>query len=192
MRQPARGAGAMTETSWAALRDLLVDRYDELRNRLARRLRSADLASDTLQETWLRLARAGSAGTLRSPEAYLFRMALNVAADERDSQQRRLNYSEIEPLMRLDEDELDPERLTEGRSDISALAQALDELPPRRRAIFIMARVDELPHRVIAERTALSVRMVDRELRKALEHCSQRLDRKVVRIFGPRQSEKSS
>jgi RNA polymerase sigma-70 factor (ECF subfamily) len=182
----------MTETSWAALRDLLVDRYDELRNRLARRLRSADLASDTLQETWLRLARAGSAGTLRSPEAYLFRMALNVAADERDSQQRRLNYSEIEPLMRLDEDELDPERLTEGRSDISALAQALDELPPRRRAIFIMARVDELPHRVIAERTALSVRMVDRELRKALEHCSQRLDRKVVRIFGPRQSEKSS
>jgi len=182
----------MTETSWAALRDLLVDRYDELRNRLARRLRSADLASDTLQETWLRLARAGSAGPLRSPEAYLFRMALNVAADERDSQKRRLSYSEIEPLMKLDEDELDPERLTEGRSDISALAQALDELPPRRRAIFIMARVDELPHRVIAERTALSVRMVDRELRKALEHCSQRLDRKVVRAFGPRQSEKSS
>lgn len=182
----------MTETSWAALRDLLVDRYDELRNRLAKRLRSADLANDTLQETWLRLARGGNAGPLRSPEAYLFRMALNVAADERDSQKRRLSYSEIDPLMKLDEDELDPERFAEARSDVSALAQALDELPPRRRAIFIMARVDELPHRVIAERTGLSVRMVDRELRKALEYCGERLDRKVIRVFGPRQSEKSS
>lgn len=182
----------MTETSWATLRDLLVDRYDDLRNRLARRLRSPDLASDSLQETWLRLNRMGSAGSLRSPEAYLFRMALNVAADARDSQKRRLTYSEVEPLMALDEDELDPERFAEARSDVNALAQALDELPPRRRAIFIMARVDELPHRVIAERTGLSVRMVDRELRKALDYCGERLDRNVVRVFGPRHSERES
>jgi RNA polymerase sigma-70 factor (ECF subfamily) len=182
----------MTETSWVALRDLLVDRYDELRDRLARRLRSADLASDILQETWLRLARGGSAGVLRSPEAYLFRMALNVAANERDSQKRRLDYSEVDPLMKLDKDEIDPERVAAARSEISALAQALDELPPRRRAIFIMARVDELPHREIGERTGLSVRMVDRELRKALEHCGQRLDRKVVRVFGPKQSDQPS
>jgi RNA polymerase sigma-70 factor (ECF subfamily) len=182
----------MTEISWGALRELLVDRYDVLKGRLARRLRSADLASDILQETWLRLARVGSAGSLRSPEAYLFRMALNVAADERESQKRRLAYSEVDRLMRLDDDELDPERVAAARSEIGALAQALDELPPRRRAIFIMARVGELPHRVIGERTGLSVRMVDRELRKALEHCGQRLDRKVVRTFGPRQSEEQS
>lgn len=179
----------MSETSWAALRDLLVDRYDELRTRLAKRLRSTDLANETLQETWVRLARAGSAGTLRSPEAYLFRVALNVAADARDSQERRLNYSEVEPLMALNEDELDPERFAEAKSEISALAQALDELPPRRREIFIMARIDELPHRVIAERTGLSARMVDRELRKALDHCGGRLDRRVVRMFGPRQAD---
>lgn len=178
----------MTETSWAALRELLVDRYDELRTRLAKRLRSTDLANETLQETWVRLARAGSAGTLRSPEAYLFRVALNVAADARDSHDRRLSYSEVEPLMALSEDELDPERFAEARSEIDALAQALDELPPRRRAIFIMARVDELPHRVIAERTGLSVRMVDRELRKALDHCGERLDRKAFTAFGSRQS----
>jgi RNA polymerase sigma factor (sigma-70 family) len=179
----------MTETSWRALRDLLVDRYEELRGRLARRLRSADLASDILQETWLRLARSGSAGVLRSPEAYLFRMALNVAANHRDSQRRRLAYSEVEPLLNLEEDEIDPERVAAARSEINALAQALEELTPRQRAIFIMARIDELPHRVIGERTGLSVRMVDRELRKALEHCGQRLDRKVIRVFGPKQLE---
>lgn len=178
----------MTETSWAALRDLLVDRYDELKTRLAKRLRSTDLASETLQETWVRLARTGDVGAVRSPEAYLFRVALNVAADARNSQQRRLSYSEVEPLLALDEDGLDPERFAEGRSEVGALADALDELPSRRRAIFIMARLDELPHRIIAERTGLSVRMVDRELRKALDHCSERLGRKVVRTFGPRQS----
>ncbi|MBB5048279.1 RNA polymerase sigma-70 factor (ECF subfamily) [Rhodopseudomonas rhenobacensis] len=152
-------------------------------------MRSADLANDILQETWLRLARGGSAGVLRSPEAYLFRMALNVAANERESQKRRLAYSEVDPLMKFEDDELDPERFAAARSEIGALAQALDELPPRRRAIFMMARIDGLPHREIGERTGLSVRMVDRELRKALAHCGQRLDRKVVRIFGPRELE---
>jgi len=182
----------VTETTWAALRDLLVDRYDKFQLRLAKRLRSTDLANETLQETWLRLARNGNAGTLRSPEAYLFRVALNVAADARDSQERRLNYSEIEPLLVLDEDELDPERFAEARSEISALADAVDELSPRRRAIFIMARVDDLPHRVIAERTGLSIRMVDRELRKALDHCGERLGRKVVTPFGPRRTGEAS
>lgn len=167
----------MTDTSWAALRDLLVDRYDEFRTRLAKRLRSTDLANESLQETWLKLARVGNVGVLRSPEAYVFRMALNAAADARETQQRRLNYSEAEAVMALDEDELDPERFAGARSEISALAEALDELPPRRRAIFIMARVEELPHSVIAQKTSLSVRMVDRELRKALDHCGERLDR---------------
>lgn len=183
---------AMSETSWAALRNLLVDRYDELRNRLAHRLGSADLASETLQETWLRLKRTGNAGALRSPEAYLYRVALNVAANRRDEEKRRLTYSEVESLMRLEDDELDPERFTEARSEIAALAQVLNEMSSRRRSIFIMARVEELPHRLIAQRVGISVRMVDRELRSALEYCSEKLDRKVIRVFGPRPSEPPS
>ncbi len=182
----------MSETSWAALRDLLTTRYDKLRNRLARRLGSADLASETLQETWLRLNRDGTVGSLHNPEAYVLRVALNIAADRRDVEQQRLTFSEVEMLLQLSEDELDAERIIAATSEIEALARVLNELSARRRSIFILARVEEMPHRLIAERFGISSRMVERELRAALEHCGQRLDRKVVRTFGPRPSKPSS
>ena len=56
----------------------------------------------------------------------------------------------------------------------------------RRRAIFILARVEEVPHSVIAQRFQISSRMVEKELSRALEHCAEYLGRNVVRRFGPR------
>jgi RNA polymerase sigma factor (sigma-70 family) len=174
----------MTEATWAALRALFVDRYSEFKHRLARRLGSADLAAETLQETWLRLERPGNPGVVERPDAYLFRIALNVAADRRDADHRRLALSEIEVLRHLDDDELDPERIAESRSEITALARALDELPPRCRAIFVAARLDGTPHKDIAARYGISTRMVERELKRALEHCSERLGRNLPGRFG--------
>jgi RNA polymerase sigma-70 factor (ECF subfamily) len=175
----------MTEATWASLRALLVDRYGEFKHKLARRLGSADLAAETLQETWLRLERPGDPGVLDRPDAYLFRIALNVAADRRDADRRRLALSEVEVLRHLDDDELDPERIAQSRSEIDGLSRALDELTPRCRAIFIAARLDEIPHKLIAERHGISTRMVERELKLALDHCAERLGRISPRRFGP-------
>ncbi|MGO8654097.1 RNA polymerase sigma factor, partial [Rhizobium ruizarguesonis] len=83
-----------------------------------------------------------------------------------------LALSEVEMLRHLDDDELDPERFAESRSDIAALTEALNELQPRCRAIFVAARLDEIPHKIIAAKYGISTRMVERELKRALEHCS--------------------
>lgn len=181
----------MSEASWSGLRMLLVDRYDDFKHRLARRLGSVDLAAETLQETWLRLGRPGDPGILKSPDAYLFRIALNVAADRRDADRRRLTLSEIEALRHQDDDELDPARIAESRAEIVALTKALNELPPRCRAIFIATRLDETPHKVLAQRYGISIRMVERDLKRALEHCSTRLERISPRQFGSGSSEPS-
>ena len=42
-------------TSLSVLRDFMLQRYDDLKARLTRRLGCPDLASDALQDTWLRL-----------------------------------------------------------------------------------------------------------------------------------------
>jgi RNA polymerase sigma factor (sigma-70 family) len=182
----------MTETSWAALRARLVSRYAEFKARLARRLGSTELAAEALQETWLRLHRSGQPAALERPDAYLFRIALNIAANHRDAARRRLALSEIEVLRHADDGELDPERIIASRSDIAALADALDELPARCRAIFFAARLDGLPHKVIAERHSISTRMVEREIKRALEHCGERLGRNLPARFGLSPPEQSS
>jgi RNA polymerase sigma factor (sigma-70 family) len=182
----------VSDITWAMLRDLLVDRYDELRRRLARRLGSAELATETLHEAWLRLARAGSPGTVRSPESYLFRVALNVAFDRRQAEARKLSASDIETLRHLDDNELDPQRIAEARSEIRALRQALDELPSRCRAVFIAARVEGVPQGDIARQFGISTRMVERELQRAFEYFEVRLEKRAIRRVGLRPSEPSS
>ena len=182
----------MTETSWVTLRTLLVERYGEFKARLARRLGSTDLAIEVLQETWLRLERPGAPIALQRPDAYLFRIALNIAANRRDADRRRLALSEVEALRHIDDDEIDPERIAASRSEIATLIRALDELPSRCRAIFLAARLEGLPHKVIALRHGISTRMVERELKRALEHCSARLGRNEPSGFGSPLPERST
>ena len=182
----------MSDVTWAMLRDLLVDRYDELKQRLARRLGSTELATETLHETWLRLARTGSPGVVHSPQSYVFRVALNVAFDRRHAEGRELSASDIEALRHLDEDELNPLRIAEARSEIMALKEALDELPARCRSVFVAARVEGVPQAEIAKRHGISTRMVERELKRAFDHFEVRLEKKAVKRVGSRTPEPSS
>jgi RNA polymerase sigma-70 factor (ECF subfamily) len=169
-----------------SLLGLFLERQQELRRRLRRRLGSDDLVNDVLQETYLRVERLGDASAVsHNPAGYLFRMALNVAADQRQAESRYLTGEEVEELLHLGDDALDPARVTHARIEVAALESALKELTERQRAILIAARVDDLPQQEIADRFRISVRMVGKELKKALEHCGERLDRRVVQRFGP-------
>jgi RNA polymerase sigma factor (sigma-70 family) len=167
-----RAGGIMAESGQALLLRLFMSNYGALKGRLARRLGSADMADDVLQEAYLRVGRLGPVGVVERPRSYLLRIALNIAADLRRSEKRRLARSEIELLLRLEQDELDPERMAEGRSSA------------RKRAIFVAARVDGLTHAAIASRFGISTRLVERELKQALDHCRDRLEINRTQTFG--------
>jgi RNA polymerase sigma factor (sigma-70 family) len=170
----------MTETSAVQIRAIFEAKYQQFRERLRRRLGSDALATEVLHETWLRLDRIGDASGIQKPESYLFRMALNEAADRRAADNRQLSAAEVEALRHMMDQTLDPERIADARREMDALAAALNELTPRRKAIFLLARVDE-----IAARFGISSRMVEKELVQALQHCAGKLGRKIVRRFGP-------
>lgn len=175
----------MNTTSLSLVR-LFMERRHELRRRLKYRLGSDELANDALQETYLRIERMGdTSGISRNPIGYLFRMAVNAAADQRQAESRYLTGNEVEELLDTGADSLDPARVMHAKYEIEALSEALEELTPRQRAILIAARVDDTPLQEIADRHGISVRMVGKEMKKALEHCAGRLDRKVIRRFGP-------
>ncbi|GGF47719.1 ECF sigma factor VreI [Aliidongia dinghuensis] len=166
----------MAETSQATLRQLFLVGYEDLKRLLTRRLGSSDLAGEALQETYLRLERA-SIGPVRSPRAYLYRTALNIATNRRLAENRHLSVSEVETLLNVADDAPDPAQVAEARSEIEALKRAVAELPARRREIFLAAWREELPHQQIAEHHGVTVRTVQIELKHALEHCAQRLGR---------------
>jgi len=167
------------------LRATLLERYDELTMRLAQALGSRDSAENALQDTYLRLMREDLAelGEIHNPRNYLFRMALNIASSNRRNEPRWLSYAESEAFLDTLDDQPDPERVAVGRSELAFVQKALDELPPRRRAIFEAAWIDERPQKDIAARHDLSVRMVQIELKQAMEHVADRLARSNILDF---------
>lgn len=159
--------------------------YAALRKRLRYRLGSDDLANDVLHETWLRIEHMDENTSIFNPTAYLYRTALNVASDRYQQAPRLLLVGEIDELLQLEDDLQDPVRITAARNELDELRVALRALPYRQREILIASRLEEQPHREIALRFRISTRMVEKELKEALEFCGRRLARKVVQRFGP-------
>ena len=173
-------------SSDASLLGLFLANYEDFRRRLRRRLRSDDLADDVMQETYLRVEKlAMPDGHATHPTSYLFRMALNMAADHHRAQGRLLTGEEVDELLHAVDDVIEPSAVLAAQQDIAALSLALDALTRRQRDILVAARVDELPQADIAARHGISVRMVGKELKKALETCATKVGRKSVQRFGP-------
>jgi RNA polymerase sigma-70 factor (ECF subfamily) len=182
---PLWGSEAMADIHRVALLNLLVARYAELKRRLTRRLGSAELAAEALQDTFLRV-KCAEVGDVRSLHAYLFRVAVNVAADRRNVESRSLSVSETDALLNFVDEAPGPARVVEARSDFEALKRAIAELPARRREILVAACMEEIPYRTIAKRLGISVRTVQVEIKQALQHCALRLDRNAVGRVSPR------
>ena len=123
----------MKDTGQGSMVQLFLTSYEDFRVRLRRRLGSEDLANDVLHETYLRVDRMETPPNVLRPNAYLYRMALNIAADRRQADARLLTGEEVEELLQIGDEALDPARVVGGQKEIQSLLSALYELPARRR-----------------------------------------------------------
>jgi RNA polymerase sigma factor (sigma-70 family) len=157
------------------LKKLFVSRYTHLRRQLEYHIGSRDNATDALHETWLRLDSMPDV-SVAVDDAYLLRMATNIAIDHNRREQRYLSGEEVgELLLQVKDEYADPERIVAARLRIEALKVVLDGLTPRRRAILLAARVEGELNREIAERLGISLRLVELELSTALKHCYNKM-----------------
>jgi RNA polymerase sigma-70 factor (ECF subfamily) len=152
----------MSDVGRAALRELLVGSYSELKARLTRRLGSAGLASDVLQDTWLRLERASPMGPVRFPKSYLLRIAYNIALKRRWAALETVTLDDARSGLNLVDDAPDSAAIVESRADIVMLKEAVAELTPRQQDILFASRLDNVPLAELAVRHGISQRWVER------------------------------
>jgi RNA polymerase sigma factor (sigma-70 family) len=169
----------VSDSVLTALRDVIVHRYDELKRRLTWQLGSADLAGEALHDTWLRLENSDShASPVKSPVAYLLRMASNAAVDRMRSERRHLSGEELDSLVgELVDPAPGPAQIAMARADLEKLAGIIDTLPVRRRAILVAVRMQGTPQQEVADQLGISERMVSRELKAAHDYCTARMGR---------------
>ncbi len=121
----------------------------------------------------------------------LLRSALNLAISRERQETRRIKRFEVQPMLEIVDAAPGRSGRSRSREQIVRLEQALEELTPRRRTILLASRLEGIPLREIADRLGVSQRLVELELKAALEHCAKRFGKKLTRRFGPAPRETS-
>lgn len=168
----------MRDDTPPVLSDYLAKHYAVLKARAARLLGSGDLADDALQDTWLRVnSREAEEGPVRSPAAYLLRVAVNIAVDIVRRQARSLPLEDVGELMELVDAAPGPERVTEARMRIESLGKWMQHLPERQRLAVLLVHWEGLEQKEVARRLGVSLRTVESDLKRAHEYLLARKDR---------------
>ena len=153
----------------ADLRAWMVEYGPALRRYFLRRAQSAD-SDDLVQEVFLSLQARGEGARIDNVEGYLFRTAANVLGMRRRKAGWRWGSQEDLDEVQDFVDELSPERILIGKQALQLVVRALAEMPPRTAQAFFLYRFGQLSQEQVARRMGVSVKAVEKFLRKGLRH----------------------
>lgn len=157
----------------------LVDAHLHFIWRVLRRLGlSAADADDATQQVFIVAAEKGGGVDQKAERAFLYAIAVRIAANARRQRQRRREVSaelvEAEPLSRED-----PER----RLEISRATELLDELlarlPPEQARVLVLAEIEQMTVPAIAELEAIPTGTAASRLRLARQAFRESLESAV-------------
>lgn len=135
------------------------------------RLGSAADAEDVLQDLWLKLETLPDQQELLNPEAYLFRVASNLAADRRLSMARAVARDGLWLSAQPDSTEFpDAEAVLLARERLGQVEAALAAMPERMSTALRMFRIERRPQKEIAQVLGITVSGVEKLLKRAYRH----------------------
>lgn len=132
---------------------------------------------DVSQEAYLRAFDAERAGAdVRSPKAFLFRIAKNVALNELARKSRLLtDYIEDSTAQDVIDKGSSIEEQAIGNEKLAMFCRAVASLPVQCRRTFLMRKVYGLSHKEISEQLGISISTVEKHVASGLLRCSTEL-----------------
>jgi RNA polymerase sigma-70 factor (ECF subfamily) len=151
-----------------------VKHEQPLKRLLGRYLTRPQDIEDMAQECFLRAFAAELRGEVRSPKAFLFRVARNTALHEVERKAHSATSS-LEEHGGADA-LIDGASLEDGidaRRRLYEFSRALATMPPRCREVFVLRKLHGLKVREIAWRLNISVSGVEKHLAAGVLHCDR-------------------
>ncbi len=147
----------------------------ELRHYLRRRVGDPHLASDLVQDTFLRAVEHPEV-RIQDLRAYLYAIARNLLLNHlKQEARRRTDCVPHEWLGHIAADIPTPEDAADSRIQLERLQLMVAELPVRTQQIFVLNRVDGLTHAGVARTLRISESSVQKHLAVAIQHITHRL-----------------
>lgn len=161
-----------------SLNQVFLETQCALRRYVRRLVSSREVAEDVVQEAFLRTCE--HEGKVRTPRAFLFTIARNLAADVR--RQRRLRKTDTLgdfDLSSVGSGEPSPEGRLLADEESRLLKDAIGRLSPQCRVVFTLKVFHDRSYKEIAEQLGLSPRTVENHMARAVRDTYEYLRRRL-------------
>jgi len=149
--------------------------YDELQHFIYFKTGDTEIAEDIVQDTFVKVWEIRSTVRIETARALLYTIAKNLFANKYKRQKLKLKLQQTIVEDRTFET---PEFEMEVKEFDRKLQQVLAELNEKSRIVFLMNRIDEMTYNEIAKNLNISVKAVEKRMKKALEFVRKQIEQK--------------
>lgn len=142
-----------------------------------------NLADDVVQDVYISIWKSKDSLSINtSIEAYLIKSTVNKAISYLEKNKKKFKVEltekhEFSKTMHFEPDNFDFELFQQ------LVYQSLDNLPPKCKAIFILARFENMKYKEIAEHLGISIKTVENQIAIALSKLNKELKPKLKSYF---------
>ena len=153
-----------------AYEELYVSHYIYLYNFAWSFVKSKQLAEEIVSDVFIKLwERRKDLSKIENLKVYLYVATRNIAFNYLEKQKRTPTNSIDDLEAEFTSIYFDPEQLMITAEMLALIQKAIDQLPPKCKMIFKLAKEDGLKYREVAEVLNLSIKTVENQLAIALE-----------------------
>lgn len=131
---------------------------------------------DVVQEAFLKAVEISRREEIQKVDNLVFRIVRCVAISWNRRREVRMAHSEREVETSAEEDTLDvaadPERTVMGAQRLKRVMAVINAMPPRRREVFLLHRIEEMTYPQIARRIGVSAKAVEKHVHLAMRQLS--------------------
>ena len=178
---------ANLHTTDSTLLSLAVERASDLTRFLGFQIGNVPDAQDLMQELYIRIIRLKSQGEIRSPKAYLFRIAANLAYEYRLQRQASPPLISLELWLAESEEEHmppaspdNPETRAVTAQEVATLVRSLGELSPKIQAAVLLHHHDGYTCEEISLKLKVVPHRVKKYLVKGIARCRAAMNEAVA------------
>lgn len=167
----------------------LVAHYGDLRRQLTRDLKDPHYAADIAQSSFERVLALAQkmrqppqaqpsadnrrAFEIESPRALLFRVARNICIDEARRRKTARDWAQGHAALEMQQTVPSCEYFAAQRQVLARVVAAIEQLPPRRREVFLLFRAHGYTRAEIAAQLGITEMAVAKHMVRAVVDCSR-------------------
>jgi RNA polymerase sigma factor (sigma-70 family) len=151
----------------------LLFAYAELRRYLSRRLGNPDDAADVAQSSFERVFAHSLTAMITAPRALLFRTAQRICIDAARHREVARRWEETEGLLLRGANAASAEHLASNYQLLGEIIRRIEQMPARRRDVFLLFRVYGYSRQQIAKRFRISEAAVAKHVVRATLDCTR-------------------